>query len=477
MVSHLFYYQLALLALLWLFVMLPLSWPRRSETPPPVPATPIKPTRKRSTEPKAFEGLTHKPHCALCEREAGETPPAPLQRPDPMPPTHRRPRTVDTSRHFCPHTDCDYRGWLGMNNLRANGHPNGGPWRQFHCTACKGYFPEHHGTIFHGKQAAVELIVRVVAGLAEGLGIRATARVFEVAPNTVLQWLTEAAEHLRAFSAYFLCDLHLEQLQLDELYAVLRALKAGEISDEAAIMPLERSPSWVWTAMDPRSKLLVMVDIGSRTLAMAQRVMHQVTQVLAPHCVPLFLTDGLKNYGTAILPHFGHWMQPERRQDKGPMPKPRWMPLPELRYAQVVKSYRRRRLVGVKHRVVFGTQLAIEQVLARCGWTINTAFGERLHLDIRQRVAAIGRRVNTLCQGEAGLRDQLMLFQVYHNFVLPHASLRQALAEPISTNGNGSVRLWRPCTPAMAAGLTDHVWSLKEVLCYRVPPWPQAQMA
>jgi hypothetical protein len=277
MVSHLFYYQLALLALLWLFVMLPLSWPRRSEPPPPVPATPITPTRKRSTEPQAFEGLTHKPHCALCEREAGETPPAPLQRPDPLPPTNRRPRTVDTSMHFCPHTDCDYRGWRGMHNLRANGHPNGGPWRQLHCTACEGYFPEHHGTIFHGKQAAVELLVRVVACLAEGLGIRATARVFEVAPNTVLQWLTEAAEHLRAFSAYFLCDLHLEQLQLDELYAVLRDLKAGAISDDEAIERLERSRYWVWTAMDPRSKLLVMVDIGSRTLAMAQRAVHQVT--------------------------------------------------------------------------------------------------------------------------------------------------------------------------------------------------------
>ena len=68
-----------------------------------------------------------------------------------MPPTNRRPRTVDTSMHFCPHLNCDYRGWLGLNNLRANGHPSGGPWRQFHCTACDGYFPEHHGTIFHGK--------------------------------------------------------------------------------------------------------------------------------------------------------------------------------------------------------------------------------------------------------------------------------------------------------------------------------------
>jgi len=279
-----------------------------------------------------------------------------------MAPTHRRPREVDTSRHFCPHSDCDYRGWLGLGNLRANGHPSGGPWRQFHCTSCKGYFLETHGTIFHGKQAAVELIVRVLACLAEGLGIRATARVFEVDANTVLHWLVEAAEQLRAFSSYFLCDLHLEQLQLDELYAVLRDLKAGEISDDEAIKRLERSPDWVWTVMDPTSKLLVAVDVGSRTLAMAQRVVHQVTQVLAPGCVPLFLTDGLKDYGTALLTHFGSWIHPERRQDTGPMPKPRWMPLPGLLYAQVVKSYRRRRIVGVKHRVVFGTQLAIEQI-------------------------------------------------------------------------------------------------------------------
>jgi IS1 family transposase len=473
MVSHLFYYQLAVLALAWLFVMLHATGSKPGVPAPPMPA---KPKRPRSTEPTPFAGLTHKPPCVLCEQEAAHPPAPPPGPPEPLPPPHRRPRTVDTSRHFCPHAGCRYRGWLGLGNLRANGHPNGGPWRQFHCTACKGYFPEHHGTIFHGKQAAVELIVRVLACLAEGLGIRATARVFEVAPKTVLHWLVEAAEQLRAFSAYFLCDLHLEQLQLDELYAVLRALQAGEISDDEAIKRLERSPSWVWTAMDPRSKLLVVVDVGSRTLAMAQRVVHQVPRLLAPGCAPLFLTDGLKDYTTALLTHFGQWMHPARCQDKGPIPKPRWMPLPTLRYAQVVKSYRRRRLVRVTHRVVFGTPLTIEQVLARWGWTINTAFVERLNLDIRQRVAAVGRRVNTLCQGEAGLRDQLTLFQVYHNFVLPHASLRQPRATPLATNGRGSAKVWQPCTPAMAAGLTDHVWTLKEVLLYRVPPWPQPQM-
>jgi IS1 family transposase len=393
-----------------------------------------------------------------------------------MLPTNRRPRTVDTSMHFCPHTACDYRGWLGLHNLRANGHPSGGSWRQFHCLGCNGYFPEHHGTIFYGKQAAMELIVRVLACLAEGLGIRATARVFQVDPNTVLQWLVEAAEQLRAFSAYFLCDLHLEQLQLDELYAVLRDLTAGAISDDEASKRLESSPAWVWTAMDPTSKLLLVVEVGSRTLAMAQRVVHQVLQGLAPDCMPLFLTDGLKDYATALLTHFGQWRHPARRQERGPMPKPRWMPLPGLLYAQVVKAYRRRRLVGVTHRVVFGTMERVEQVLAACGRKINTAFVERLNLDIRQRVAAVGRRVNTLCQGEEGLQQQLALYHAYYNFCLPHSSLRQPLLVPEATNGRGSAKLWRPCTPAMAAGLTDHVWSLEEVLRYRVPPWPQLQM-
>jgi IS1 family transposase len=363
-----------------------------------------------------------------------------------------------------------------LGNLRANGHLSGGSWRQFQCTACKGYFPEHHGTLFYGKRVPVELIVHVLACLAEGLGIRATARVFEVDPNTVLGWLVEAAEQLKAFTSYFLCDVHVRQLQLDELYAVLRDVKHGEISEDEAIKRLERSRQWVWTALDPESKLLVVIDIGPRPLAMAQGVVHQIVQVLAPDSVPLVLTDGFKESMTALLTHYGQWVQLPRRQAKGPSPKPRWMPLPELLYAQVVKTMRRRRLVAVKHHVVFGTTAAVDQVLAACGWHINTAFVERLNLSLRQRGAAIGRRSATPCKSQDGLRQQLILFQVYHNFVLPHASLRQAMAEPVPTKGHGSGKVWRPCTPAMAAGLTDHVWSLREVVLYRVPPWPQSQM-
>jgi IS1 family transposase len=474
MVSHLFFYQLALIALVWLFLVLHYAWPQEcAKHPRSAAREPLKPKRTRSEESKPFAGSTQRPPCALCEREATLPPSPPPVPPDPMSPTNRRPRTVDTSQHFCPHTGCRYRGWLGRGNLRANGHPSGGPWRQFQCTSCEGYFPEHHGTIFHGKQVAVELIVRVLACLAEGLGIRATARVFEVDPNTVLGWLVEAAEQLKAFAHYFLCEVHVHQVQLDELYAVLSAVKDGELSEDEAIKRLSRSPQWVWVAIDPVSKLLLAIDVGQRTLAMAQRVVHQVVQVLAPGCVPLFLTDGFKEYTTALLTHYGQWGQPERRQAQGPNPKPRWMPLPQLLYAQVVKTVRRRRLVRVHHRVVCGTLEAIQQVLAACGWQINTAFIERVNLSIRQHVAAVGRRVSTLCKGEEGLQQQLVLYQVYYNFCLPHASLHLPLLQPEPTKGNGSAKRWQPRTPAMAAGLTDHVWTLREVLLFRVPPWPQ----
>src|SRR5882724_10457061 len=474
MISDLFFYQLLLVGLLWLCLMLHGMWPSERVKPGATRPPPPLPPRKRSREPKPFAGLTHKPHCVSCE-QAGHPP---TVQPPPAPPPRRhsprgRPRQVDTSWHFCPHPPCAYRGWVGLGNISANGHPNGGPWRQLHCTSCGGYFQETHGTPLHGKRVAPEKLVWAVGALAEGLGIRAVARVFEVDPNTVLAWLVEVAEHATAFSQYFLRDVRVTQVQLDELFALLSAVKAGEVSEAEAITRLSRSPHWVWAAIDPVTKLLLTVDVGDRTLAMAQRVVHQVVHVLAPGCVPLFLTDGFTEYTTALLTHYGQWVQPARRRAQGPAPKPRWMPLPVLLYAQVVKTVRRRRLVRVRHRVVFGTLATIEQVLAVHGWHINTAFVERINLTIRQHVAAVGRRVMTLCKHEAGLRQQLALYHVYDNFCLPHASLRQPLSQSEPTHGTGSAKRWQPQTPAMAAGLTDHVWTLRAVLLFRVPPWPQ----
>ncbi len=191
--------------------------------------------RKKRQRKKAedFQGLTKKPVCEVCQATAGQQ----AERPVPPPmlkPERGRPREVDTHNHYCPDEECLYYGWLGRGNVTANGHPNGGQTRQLHCNVCQRYFAETIGTIFYGSRVPAKTKLRAIAALAEGLGIRAVGRVFEVEADTVWKWLVEAAEHVAVFSTYLLHNLEVEQVQLDELYGVLRAVKAGEIGPEEA---------------------------------------------------------------------------------------------------------------------------------------------------------------------------------------------------------------------------------------------------
>jgi transposase-like protein/IS1 family transposase len=473
MVDNLFFYDLLLVGLLWLGILLYEGWARSRSAPCPLPGKPATSTHKPARDSKPFPGLTHKPHCTACEQAPAPSSPVPLVPPARRPSSPGRPRQVDTSKQFCPTPRCAYYGWVGLGNIRANGYPSGGRWRQFQCLGCQQYFLETQGTPLYGKRVPPEVLVWAVTALAEGLGIRAVARVFAVAPNTVLHWVMEVADQTAAFSRNFLHNVQGTQVQLDELFALLSAVKAGEVSEGEALTRLSPSPHWVWVALDPVTKLLLAIEVGDRTLAMAQRLVHQVTRVLASDWVPLFLTDGFKPYLTAVLTHYGHWVQRPRCWATGRRPKPRWLPLPQLHYAQVVKKLRYRRLMAVSSRVVFGTLAGVKQILAPTGRQINTAFVERVNLTILQHVAAVGRRVTTVCKNEAGLRQQLAVYHVYYNFCLPHASLRLPLPQPVPTKGTGSAKRWRPCTPAVAAGLTDHVWTLHEVLLFRVPPWFQ----
>ena len=106
MIPHHVYYQLAVIGFLWLCIMLHYTWPSRSAVSPKLPAesVPTKLKRKRTSEPKPFEGLTQRPPCAACEHEAHHPKPSVPSRPDPMPATNRRPCTIDTSMHFCPNS-------------------------------------------------------------------------------------------------------------------------------------------------------------------------------------------------------------------------------------------------------------------------------------------------------------------------------------------------------------------------------------
>jgi len=204
MVPNILFYQLLLVTLVLICLIVHVLWP---DHPNPTPRTSLKPSKprcKRSKEPKLFTGYLHKPLCEACEKGTDTRPKAPGSPPPILTFTRGRKRIVNTQSHFCPKPNCSYYGWLGRGNIRSNGHPGGQSWRQLQCVSCEGYFYETDGTMFHGKRSSSDLIVHVMACLAEGLGIRGTARVFEIDPNTVLSWLVEAAEQLQAFSAYFL---------------------------------------------------------------------------------------------------------------------------------------------------------------------------------------------------------------------------------------------------------------------------------
>src|SRR5213594_793639 len=167
MVSHLFFYQLVLLGLLWLCCMLHAARPSSHAAGVLRPPGRILPSRKRPRVPKPFPGLTRTPPCAAWAQAHAYAPQPPRCPPPRIVPTRGRPRQVETSWHFCPHPHCAYRGWVGLGNIRANGHPSGGPRRQLHGTSCDGYFQETHGTPLHGKHVPVDLLVWAVGALAE----------------------------------------------------------------------------------------------------------------------------------------------------------------------------------------------------------------------------------------------------------------------------------------------------------------------
>jgi hypothetical protein len=384
-----------------------------------------------------------------------------------------RPRHVAPAQPCCPHPAWAYRGRGGLGPLRAHGHPTGGPWRQLYCSPWAGAVREPHGPPVHGQRVAPALLVGAGGAWAAGLGSRAGARGCEGAPNPVLQGRVEAAAPLTVCSQDCLHDVRVTQGPRDALDALLRAVQEGEGSAAAARKRRSRSPHWGWGALDPVTQLRRALTVGERPLAMAPGVVPPVGQVRAPGGVPLGLTDGGKADTTARLAHSGQWGQPPRRQDQGPAPTPRGRPRPPLCEAQGSQTVRRRRLVAVPPRVVCGTLEAVQQGRAPGGGQSKTACVERRNLPIRQQGAAGGRRGSPRCQGADGGRPQLAWSQAYDHFCRPQASLRQALPQPEPTPGTGSAKQWRSRPPARAAGRTDRVWTRREVLLCRVPPWPQ----
>jgi IS1 family transposase len=338
------------------------------------------------------------------------------------------------------------------------------------CQVCTVLVSARTGTAYAGIRTDATTYLRGATALAEGMSIRATGRFLSVDKDTVNHWLPVLGAHGQHVTRYFFRHLHVCECQLDELWTFIA-------KKEARLTPLEKlaaiaGDAWVWIAFSPADKLVLAWVVGKRTLCSARQLVAQLQSATDGH-IPFFTSDALPHYAEALLEVYGVWMTPPRQGTRGRFPHPRRCPPPDLCYAIVVKKRKYGRVIHVTTRVVYGTLAQVEAALqsSPVSRVINTYGVERNNLTVRQHARRLGRKVNAFSKEPDYLEHQLTLAFAYYHFVVPHRSLRQRLPHTLPTKGqNGSRKKWKPVPPAMAAGLTDHVWTMDELLSFRVPP-------
>ena len=387
-----------------------------------------------------------------------------------------RPRTIQTDHRCCPYEDCSSYGILGPHPdhdiIGAGTYPTSwGETRQLYlCKVCGRTFSETAGTPFHNLKTSKETVIRTFRELSEGLGIRSSARAAQVDKDTVLSWLKKAGQHCQRVLEHTMQGLELAQAQLDELWTFV-CKKQGRLS-EWEKEHTEQGDTWIWTVFDPVHKLVPAMLVGERTEEEAMGLLTRLRERLAEGVLPLFTSDSLPHYVEAILQTFGEWIQPERKGNRGRFPKPRPVAQEGLHYATVHKEREKGRVVRVTIQVIYGAWGDVVARLEELGQTINTSYVERMNLSLRHLTSRLHRKTLCFSKKREYLEYHLHLVLAYYHFVLYHSSLRERLPEPIPTRGDGSPKIWRQQTPAMSAGLTDHQWTMEELLMYQVPAGP-----
>ena len=376
---------------------------------------------------------------------------------------------MDTRTCYCRNPDCRLHGRIGVEARLKFRDWHWGVAR-FECLACRQRVSARSGTAYAGVRTELSIYRRGARTLAEGVSIRATGRLVEVDKDTVLHWLPILGQHCRGVMSFFFRDLHLAECQLDELWTFI-------YKKEAHLTALEKlaevyGDAWVWIAFSPVCKLVPAWVVGKRTLPHARRLVFRLKSATDGH-IPFFTSDELPHYAEALLEVYGQWAKPARHGTRGRFPKARRIPPPDLCYAVVVKQRENGRVVEVTTRIVYGSTAQVEAALqaSPVSRTINTYGVERNNLTVRQQSRRMSRKVNAFSKDPDYLEHQLTLAFAYYHFVAPHRGLRQRLPHALPTKGRqGSYRKWKLVTPAMAAGLTDHVWTIDELLSFRVPP-------
>lgn len=350
---------------------------------------------------------------------------------------------MDPQHVFCPNLECLASGQVGKGNITIHSQKE----RRYKCQVCHKTFAETKGTPFYRLKKTPERVVMVVTLLAHGCPVPAIVQAFGWDERTVRQMQARAGQHCQEVHE------HLVERPRD-----LGQVQADEIRVKAQGLVL-----WLAMAIQVSTRLwLGAVVSAHRDKPLVRRLMERVRACAL--CRPLlFCTDGFSAYVQVIRQVF---QAPIRSGQPG---RPRLRPWDGLHMAQVVKQYAGKHVVGVQRRIVQGARDTLQALVQRTqgGGTINTAFIERLNGTFRSRLAALVRRGRALSRQLPTLKAGVYLIGTVYNFCTYHHSLRIELTLPANR------RRWLRRTPAIAAGITDHKWSVEELLWFRVPKPPQ----
>ena len=345
---------------------------------------------------------------------------------------------MDLTQVFCPNLDCPARGQTGKGNIGIHSRKE----RRFICRQCHKTFAATKGTVWYRLRTATEEVRIVLTLLAQGCPPQALVAAYGVDERTVASWLARAGRHSQAVHAHLVEQPRdLGQVQADEL----RVKRQGGIV-------------WMALALMVSTRLwLGGVVSERRDLPLIRALLARVRRCALARPL-LFCTDGLCSYVRAIRETF-----------RDPLPtgkpgRPRWRAWKHILIAQVIKRYAKRRVVAVTRRIVQGPRQQVDAVRRRSqgAGVINTAYSERLNATFRERWAPLVRRGRALARHTLTLEHGMYLIGTVYNFCTPHASLHRARAG-LSTAG-------RTRTPAMAAGIANHCWTLQELLSFHVSP-------
>ena len=339
---------------------------------------------------------------------------------------------MNPQKGWCPNIDCPARGQLGQGNVRVHS----GKERRYRCQVCRKTFGARVGTIFYRRRTDEALITLVSTLVSWGCPLVALEHAFGLQPQTIRDWLEAAGAHAEAIH-------HAQVTQPRDL---------GHVQADDVRVKTQCGIVWMAMALMVSTRLWLGGAISTRR---DQRLVRQVVALIAASAIvaPLLLVvDGFASYVEVFRQVF------RTRVHGGGRGAPRKVPWPDVVIGQVVKQYAGKRVVGVTRRLRQGSSALAERLLAQTPGcqVLNTAYMERLNGTFRARLAPLARRTHHLVHRKELLHRGMYLVGALYNFCTLHTSL---------TLANG-----QPRTPAMAAGITDHCWTVAELLEQRVPP-------